>query len=145
MNVVKVLMIANKPCAEWIHLHGLMREHFIHDLNPIQGIKYDDSSGGNIKQMDYKNSIISDQIEEYDAIHEDELNHHKKTVELCKLYLTRVKPQYKSLIRDWMNSQSSYQKLGEIHQWSKTRVEQIINEETLRISTERLDFSSKIT
>lgn len=145
MNVVKFYMRTYKPSLDWLHLHALKKEEFIRELNPIQGISFEETNGGVGLTMDQKNSVVTDKVAEFDLLHKVEVDHFKKTISLCVGYLELVKYEHRDLIKHWMETQATLAWLAAHYYGTPQGVEKIINRETLRISNERVDLSTKIT
>lgn len=142
MNIVKAMMMSYVDSDEWIKKHNEDREEFIWTLTNSKGISYEEKAQGHTHSMDMRGAINADKTKEWDTLYAFEVRHYENVLMLCKFYLRQVNPKNRKVVDYWMTTRATIKWIAVKCNYSESRVKQIINEETTRISNERLAIGS---
>ncbi|MDE8163832.1 hypothetical protein PT189_07320 [Erysipelothrix rhusiopathiae] len=133
VNYIKGQLDSWKQCINWLEeKYPEKKFELDHKLHNIKGISYEEKQVGLFSNESIRRSIIIDQLNEL----EFEREYCESVVAFCERIVKKVKPQYQNIFIYRYRTNSTISWICYKTDYSKSRVYEIIEQETKRLSNE---------
>lgn len=133
VNYIKGQLNSWRQCINWLEeKYPEKKFELDHKLQNVKGISYEEKQVGGSTDESMRRSVIIDQLNEL----ESEKEHCESVVAFCERIVKRVKPQYQNIFVYRYSTDSTISWICYKTDYSKSRVYEIIDQETERLSNE---------